>query len=54
MDMRNFNLFWSQIRKGEDWFEPILIRHTPLSLTPNPIILFALLNTAANKKTIPG
>jgi hypothetical protein len=49
MDMRNFNLFRSQIRKGKDWFEPILIRQTPLSLTPYPIILFALLNTAAKK-----
>ena len=37
MGMRNFNLWRSQIRKGEDWLEPILTIHTPLSPTLNPI-----------------
>jgi len=42
-----------RLERGKDWSELILNKHTPLSPTLIPVLLFSLFNSAAKKINYP-
>ena len=52
MDIRKFNLGRSQVREGNDKFEPVLNMHTPLYTTLTLSFLYAPLQLSSQRKII--